>query len=226
MADEIRCMVVGDIQTNCYAYVSEGACLVVDPGASGGRIASALRDVEVVEVVCTHRHHDHVGGVKALVEATGAPWAIGAIDADGALRALELSSHAFYLSDAERRELADPPEPDVLLHEGDVVSVGTARFRVLETPGHTPGGIVLVGEGTAEGVAFVGDTLFAGGCGRCDLLGGDWTAMQGTLARLARCIDPATTLLCGHGPSTTMATELATNPYLQDDAWRPSFGEA
>ena len=226
MADEIRCMVVGDIQTNCYAYVSEGKCLVVDPGAAGDRIAAALRDVEVVQVVCTHRHHDHVCGVRALVEATGAPWAIGANDADGALQAIELSSHAFFLSPGELRDLADPPEPDALLREGGVLAVGTARFRVIETPGHTPGGIVLIGEGTAEGVAFVGDTLFAGGCGRCDLLGGDWTAMRKTLARLAGSIDPSTTLLCGHGPSTTMACELKTNPYLQSDAWRPSFGEA
>ncbi len=225
-SDEIRCFVVGDIETNCYAYVSEGQCLVVDAGASGARIAQALDDVSVALVVATHRHHDHVGGVKALVEATGAPWCIGEIDAEGAVRALEMSSHLFDMSDAARWELADPPAPNRVLHEGDVLEVGTARFRVVETPGHTPGGIVLVGEGTAEGVAFMGDTLFAGSCGRCDLPGGNWDAMQQTLGRLAGLIDPATTLLCGHGPTTTMAQELATNPYLQPGAWRPSSGQA
>lgn len=209
--DEIRCFVVGDIQTNCYAYVSQGDCLVVDPGASGSRIAQQLTDVHVTQVVATHRHHDHVGGVRALVEATGAPWAIGAIDAPRAVQALELSSHVF---DVDGDDIADPPTPDALLHEGDLVEVGTARFRVLETPGHTEGGIVLVGEGTADGVAFVGDTLFAGSCGRTDLLGGDATQMRQTLARLARDIAPETALLCGHGPTTTMAHELATNPYL------------
>ncbi len=209
--DEIRCFVVGDIQTNCYAYVSQGDCLVVDPGASGARIAQQLADVRVTQVVATHRHHDHVGGVRALVEATGAPWAIGAIDAPRAVQALELSSHVF---DVDGDAIADPPEPDVLLREGDVVEVGTARFRVLDTPGHTEGGIVLVGEGSATGVALVGDTLFAGSCGRTDLLGGDWSQMQATLARLAREIAPETTLLCGHGQPTTMAHELAANPYL------------
>lgn len=221
--DEIRCFVVGDLQTNCYAYVSDGACLVVDPGASGARIAEALADVRIEQVVATHRHHDHVGGVRALVEATGAPWAIGAGDAEGAVQALALSSHD--LIDAPG-ELANPPQPDRTLAEGDVLDVGTARFRVVEAPGHTPGGIILVGEGSAEGIAFVGDTLFAGSCGRCDLLGGSWDAMSRTLERLAGLIAPEVTLLCGHGPTTTMGIELKTNPYLQRGAWRPSHGEA
>ncbi len=217
--DEIRLFVVGDIQTNCYAYVSAGECLVVDPGASGARIAEALADVQVTQIVATHRHHDHVGGVRALVEATGAPWAISADDAELAVRSLEVSSHdlSFVIGD-----LSNPPEPDRLLVEGDVVEVGTARFEVLAAPGHTPGGIVLLGHGSAEGVAFVGDTIFAGGCGRCDLLGGDWSAMARTLARLSRLIDPTVTLLCGHGPGTTMGHEIATNPYMQPGAERES----
>lgn len=217
--DEIRCFVVGHLQTNCYAYLSQGECLVVDPGASGARIAEALADTHVTQVVATHRHHDHVGGVRALVEATGAPWAIGAIDAEGATQALKLSSHVFDVGGAE---IDDPPAPDVLLNEDDVLHVGTASFRVVNTPGHTPGGIVLVGEGTAEGVVFVGDTLFAGSCGRTDLLGGSWDQMSQTLQRLSAILDPSVTLLCGHGSTTTMAQELATNPYLQPGAWRPS----
>ena len=214
MADEIRQFVVGHIQTNCYAYISEGSCLVVDPGASGARIAAALEEAHVLVtlIVCTHRHHDHVGGVAALVEATGAPWAISEVDAEGATRALELSSHVF---DVTADEISDPPAADRLLHEGDVIEVGSARFRVMETPGHTPGGIVLVGEGSAEGVCFVGDTLFAGSCGRTDLVGGDPRTMRASLERLKREIDPATTILSGHGPATTMERELATNPFLQ-----------
>lgn len=217
--DEIRLFVVGDIQTNCYAYVRAGECLVVDPGASGARIAEALADVKVTQVVATHRHHDHVGGVRALVEATGAPWAISADDAELAVRAMEVSSHDLSVV---MSELSNPPEPDRLLSEGDVIEVGTARFEVLAAPGHTPGGIVLLGHGSAEGVAFVGDTIFAGGCGRCDLLGGDWSAMARTLARLSRLIDPTVTLLCGHGPGTTMGHEIATNPYMQPGAERES----
>ena len=85
----------------------------------------------------------------------------------------------------------------------------------METPGHTPGGICLVGEGTAEGIAFVGDTLFPGSCGRTDLAGGDSDAMRRSLARMGREIAPQTVLLCGHGPATTMAEELASNPFVR-----------
>lgn len=220
--DEIRLFVVGDIQTNCYAYVSAGECLVVDPGASGARIAEELADVKVTQIVATHRHHDHVGGIKALADATGAPWAISAEDAELAVRSIEVSSHdlSFAIGD-----LANPPEPDRLLSEGDVVEVGTARFEVLAAPGHTPGGIVLLGHGSAEGVAFVGDTIFAGGCGRCDLMGGDWGMMSKTLARLSRLIDPSVTLLCGHGPATRMGYEVATNPYMQPGVERESWSD-
>lgn len=209
--DQIRQFVVGRLETNCYVYVSEGSCIVVDPGAAGAEIAHELEGLEVALVVATHRHHDHVGGVRALVEACGSPWAIGAGDARLVTLALELSSHGFALSS----DLADPPEPDRLLHEGDVLRVGTASFTVIDTPGHTEGGISLLGGGSAEGVCFVGDTLFAGSCGRTDLLGGDHETLMASLTRLTELVPPETALLCGHGPHTTMAMELATNPWLQ-----------
>ena len=127
--DEIRCFVVGDLETNCYAYVSAGECLVVDPGASGARIADELGDVRVTQVVATHRHHDHVGGVRALVELTGAPWAIGEGDAADVVRALEISSHDFV---ALRSELADPPEPDRLLRRA--TRLAASRFWARGVP--------------------------------------------------------------------------------------------
>lgn len=206
--DEIRNFVVGPIQTNCYAYVSGGACMVVDPGAAGAAVAEHLADVRVECVAATHGHGDHVGGVAALVAATGAPFCINAADAERAALAGQPSELGIAYDD-------DAPAPDRTLCEGDVISVGTATFTVMETPGHTPGGIVLVGGGTAEGVAFVGDTLFPGSHGRTDLDGGDEAAIMASLRRMAKEIAPATTLLCGHGPSTTMAAELARNPFLR-----------
>ena len=119
------------------------------------------------------------------------------------------------MSEVGRSYDDNAPDPDRTLAEGDVLTVGTATFTVMETPGHTPGGIVLVGGGSAEGVAFVGDTLFPGSHGRTDLKGGDEATIMASLARMAAEIDPATTLLCGHGPATTMARELATNPFLR-----------
>ncbi len=205
--DELRRYIVTPLQTNCYAYVSEGECLVVDPGGSGAQLATVLDDVHVTCVAATHGHGDHVGGVAALVRETGAPYAIHAADA-------ELARHAGEMSEVGRRYDDNAPDPDRTLAEGDVLRVGTATFTVMETPGHTPGGIVLVGGGTAVGVAFVGDTLFPGSHGRTDLKGGDEATIMASLARMAAEIAPETTLLCGHGPATTMARELAVNPFL------------
>ena len=203
----LRQFVVGAIQTNCYALVSEGECLVVDPGAAGAQIADELCDVRVTGIVATHGHHDHVCGVAALKRATGAPFLIGVNDAARAQRALEMSSHVF---DVSQSDLEDAPEPNRTLSEGDVITVGCEELRVIDAPGHTEGGIVLLG----DGIAFVGDTLFAGSCGRTDLAGGDRQALVRTLAMLKETIPPNTVLLCGHGPETTMGQEIATNPWL------------
>ena len=89
-----------------------------------------------------------------------------------------------------------------------------AAFTVMEAPGHTPGGIVLLGGGTAEHMCFVGDTLFQGSCGRTDLAGGDSEQLKATLARIKREVPPETNLMCGHGEITTMEDELRNNPYL------------
>ena len=215
--DAIHLFVVGRIGTNCYAYASGDSCMVVDPGASGGQIAAELlaKGLKVKLVVATHGHHDHVCGVKALLEACPAPFLVGERDAWRVTQALEISSHAFGKMASATSEEQDAPEPDRTLAEGDVLEVGTARFRVMETPGHTEGGIVLVGEGSAEGIAFVGDTLFPGSCGRTDLLGGDHDTIIRSLSRMGREIAPDTMLLCGHGSSATMGRELATNPFVR-----------
>ena len=150
--DVIHLFVVGPLGTNCYVYASGGRCLVVDPGSSGAAIASGIKELglEVELVVATHGHHDHVCGVKALVEACHAPFAVGKKDAWRVTQAVELSSHLFGRATPDEQ---NAPEPDRTLAEGDVLELGAARFRVMETPGHTEGGIVLVGEGSAEGVA-------------------------------------------------------------------------
>ena len=206
--DELRCFVVGPIQTNCYAYVSEGECMVVDPGASGAAVADALADVRVKYIVATHGHGDHVGGVAALKSAGGADYLIHGADAERATHAGEVSELGIAYDD-------DAPVPDSQLAEGELIRVGSATFEVIEAPGHTPGGVVLLGGGTAEGLAFVGDTVFPGSHGRTDLDGGDEKTIMATLRKLADRIPPATVLYCGHGEATTMERELAYNPFMR-----------
>lgn len=210
--DQIAMFVVGPLETNCYAYLSGKECLVVDPGNSGAAIAEHLpEDTTLKYIVATHGHGDHVGGVRALQEAAGGLFAIKAEDAGRA-------AHAGEPGESGRAYDDNAPAPDLLLKDGDVLELGSAGFRVIEAPGHTPGGICLVGQGTAEHVAFLGDTLFKGSCGRTDLEGGDHDTLMASLARLREQIAPHTNLFCGHGEPTTMEDELATNPWLQPGA--------
>ncbi len=209
--DEIRCFVVGRISTNCYAYISDGKAMVVDPGASGKEIAQILdnENIKVVYIVATHGHGDHVGGVYDLKQATGATWAMSDKDAKFAYRAGTNSELGMKYDH-------DAPKIEQPLHEGDVLTVGTASFEVIAAPGHTPGGIILLGHDSAEGYAFVGDTIFEGAVGRCDLEGGDSNELHATIEKLKKVIPRECTLLSGHGNSTTMGKETDSNPYFRD----------
>lgn len=206
---EIRKFIVGPLETNCYVVVSEGKAMVVDPGYHGAQIAEKLSDVEVELIVATHGHFDHVGGVLALQKATGAEFAMPERDIYMAMNIDEDSWQ--YRVEADE----DAPYPANPLQDGEIIGVGSATFKVIFTPGHTPGSACLLGGGSAEGIAFMGDTLFAGSAGRTDFVEGDQARLMESLERLKKEISPETQLLCGHGPETTMAQELATNPFLQ-----------
>ncbi|MEE1273941.1 MAG: MBL fold metallo-hydrolase [Olegusella sp.] len=207
--DEVRVFLTSPLPTNTYAWISGGECLVVDPGSDGDLLAQELADVKVTHVVATHGHNDHASGVGELVSATGADFARAEADVDWVL------AHAGRPDHWGRAYGSPCPRPDRLLAEGDTVSVGTAVFTVYAAPGHTPGGIVLLGGGSAEGYCFVGDSIFEGSHGRTDLEGGDAAAMDATLHRLAGIIPGDTVLLCGHGNATTMAREIATTPFYR-----------
>ena len=148
---------------------------------------------------------DHIGALKEVKEATDAEVAIHADDA-GFLQARNPLGGIF------RLPLQAIPPPDRLLKGGDSIDVGDLHFLILHTPGHTPGGICLLG----EGVVFTGDTLFnLGITGRTDIPGGSYSQLMNSIHTKLMILPDNTAVYPGHGPETTIGTERQWNPFLR-----------
>jgi hydroxyacylglutathione hydrolase len=199
---------VGPIMANCYILGCEetGKAAVVDPGDDADRILRLLADrkLTVAAIVNTHGHFDHVGGNQRLKAATDAPLMIHAGDAP-MLKRLAADASMFGLS-AE-----NSPAPDRTVDEGDSVEFGKLSLTVLHTPGHSPGGIALRG----DGCVFVGDTLFAGSIGRTDLPGGNYETLIRSVREKLFVLPDDTRVFCGHGPETTVGREKKHNPFFR-----------
>ena len=185
----IRQLELGHMDNFCYLVGCEKTrkAMMIDPGADVERImAEAEKERLVIEtIVNTHGHADHTAGSAKLKALTGAHIIMHALDA------------------------AAVPEADVRLTGDQDLPLGAIRFKVIHTPGHTPGGICLY----AAPHLFTGDTMFVGGVGRTDFPGGDPRALARSIAvRLAPL--PASTLVHpGHGPDTTIGREQRVNPF-------------
>ena len=187
---------VGSFEVNCTILHRDGEAWIVDPGGEPRRILGGI--------FLTHAHFDHIGGVNAILAAApGTPVYLGERD-------IPVVSHPFNQM---------PPEyPPVAKIEGLRPASEAPLFRVLDTPGHTPGGVSYyledfdAGDG-ARGLLLSGDTLFAGSVGRTDFPGGDMATLMASLRSL-RALPPGTLVVPGHGPETTLAREFASNPFL------------
>ena len=193
---QIHTLPLGDYQTNCYILHQEGNrdCVVIDPGYEPEIILSYLRekDLTLQAILLTHGHFDHVGAVRELAAQT---------DCRVYLNPKDLSMPPMLT--------AGPLYYTNTYGEGDQLDIAGITFRVLETPGHTPGSVCLI----TENNIFSGDTLFCGSCGRTDLPGGDYRAMKESLKRLSALREDYA-VYPGHGSNTTLAWEQKTNPYL------------
>lgn len=212
---EIETLANGPIQTNSYAVISDNECVIIDPAWEGESLVAHIRvehpGVHVLGSVCTHGHADHVGGVAGVRAAVGAEALYELCGKDVAVPHMNIEEQRAMWG----IETPDPGEPTRLLAEGDTIELGAICLQVIEAPGHTPGGIVLFAATEQGNIAFVGDTLFPGGHGRTDLSGGDEAAILRSLSKLARLLPPDTVCLTGHGDSTTVASELMQNPFMQ-----------
>lgn len=196
---------VGPIGANCY-LVPDGAglCAVVDPGDEFLRIDDALQDggLTPCAILLTHGHFDHIGAARALHEKYGCPIVVGQNDAE----LLENPARSLAGTDGNGRYRFSA---DRTVRENDLIGAGGLSFRVIDTPGHTKGGVCYL----CENMLFSGDTLFRGDCGRTDLYGGDWLTLRRSLQKLSALPDE-TRVFPGHGPATDMAAEHAGNPAL------------
>ena len=200
-------LVVGPFASNCYIVGSQSnkEGMIIDPGDEAKQILKRVKDLEldIKFIVLTHGHIDHTGALKEVKEATGAEVVIHGDDAKSLKN--QLVAIAFGLS------YPTPPRPNRLLKGGESLDVGGMHFEVLHTPGHTSGGICLLG----EGVVFSGDTLFNYGIGRTDLPGGSSSQLMNSIQTKLMTLPDNTVVYPGHGPDTTIGAERVGNPFLR-----------
>lgn len=203
----IRKLVVGPLSSNCYIVGSESTHegMIIDPADEVENILKTVQTLglKIKVIVLTHGHPDHVGALKPVKEATGAEVAAHSDDAEW----IQNQPLSMVFGPA----YPTPDAPDRLLHEGDVIDIGDLSFSIIHTPGHSPGGICLLG----QGVLFSGDTLFNSGIGRYDLPGGDYDRLIDSLQAKLMPLPAETIVHPGHGPETTIGAERQSNPFLR-----------
>ncbi len=203
----VDALIVGPLQVNCYIVSCSATreAVVIDAGDDAERILAFLQqnDLVVKMILNTHGHFDHQGGIKALVEATGAPFLLHRAD----LPVLERSREHAALYGLNTTQA---PTPDRFLEDGEELAFGQETLKVMHTPGHSPGGVCFYGGGHL----FCGDTLFAGSVGRTDLPLGDHDRLIQSIRESLLPLDETTEVHPGHGPDTTIGREKLVNPFI------------
>jgi hydroxyacylglutathione hydrolase len=202
----VESRVVGEFQENTYLVVDESSkrAVLVDPGAEPERLIAMVKESKAVleAIWLTHGHLDHIGGIVGVRKKWNVPVYLHAAD-------LPLYVRAHAQAELYDVPFEQPEEPDYYVADGDTLRVGSIDFSVLHTPGHSPGHVLFTHDHTILG----GDLLFAGSIGRTDLQLSDPARMEESLARISE-FDDQVQLFPGHGPSTTIGRERATNPFL------------
>ncbi len=173
----INRIIVGELQTNCYIIESEGEGIVIDPGAEPEGILNESKGINIILILLTHNHFDHIGGVVKLKAITAATTAIHPLDwIDGF---------------------------DKELNDREKIDLGEEQIDVIHTPGHTPGSCCFF----VKDILFSGDTLFPGGPGNTSLQGGDENEIKRSIKEKLLSLPDETKVYPGHGPSTTIGNE-------------------
>lgn len=207
----VRAWSLGPFETNCYVVAAAGTadCWIVDPGLGPGEVIEAVRrdGLRPAAIILTHAHLDHVAGVPDVLRAFPRTPIIGHAserDWPGDPNLNLSAGYGFPIS---------VPGANRFVEDGDTLRLGDDAWRVLHTPGHSPGGITLYN--AAAGVAIVGDTLFAGSIGRSDFPGSDEATLHASIRERLYALPDSTRVLPGHGPETTIGREKRSNPFVR-----------
>ena len=203
----IKRLVVGSLSANCYIVgntdTREG--MVIDPGGNPEDILKTITDskFDIQTIVLTHGHSDHIAALFDIQDRTGADVAIHIEDADF-LEGRGSFSSMFGIS------YKTPETPDRLLHEGDIIEMGSTRFTVVHTPGHTPGSICLL----TEDRIFTGDTLFYRGIGTTLMPGSSRRQLIDSIRTRLMVLPDDFKIYPGHGRESTIGAERRSNPFI------------
>ncbi len=207
---KIQQLTVGMMGVCCYIVSCEktGKAAIIDPGGDEEKILDACRkeNLDVEYIIATHGHPDHVCGNGPIQEATGAKIIMHKDDAEFFARP-EIKDYFSMLG------LAESPPADIIVEDGDTITIGEEKLQVLHTPGHTPGGICLYNAPDC----FTGDTLFVGGVGRTDFQGGSMQELSRSIQEKLLTLPADTVVWPGHGyggSKSTIGEEARSNPYF------------
>ena len=202
---EIKSAVFGMLENNCYLITDKASAesALVDCTDDSKKMMDFISDTDLKYIFLTHGHFDHIEGVKAVKEKTEAKVVISSQDAP-MLSSSKLSLATF---SGIRQENT---QPDIIVNDGDIVTLGESEIRVMSTPGHTKGSVCYL----CDDSIFSGDTLFFCSCGRTDFPGGSDAEMSSSLKRLAA-LERNYTVYAGHGRNSTLDYERKNNPYMR-----------
>lgn len=205
----LKLFVSPDMGENCYFVIDENTneAIVIDPGAMAEKLKNVIKNEKYnIKAIClTHSHFDHAGAAEELREYTNAPVFI----CEG--EEIVAESSVYNLSQMFGEPFTVPY--DRVLKDGDVFDFGNLSFKVLLTPGHTPGGCCYYFE--KEGVVFSGDTLFFASVGRTDFPGGDGKDLIESIKNKIFTLPKETLVYTGHGKNTTVEYEIANNVFCR-----------
>lgn len=200
---------VGPLFVNCYVVYDENKkeAAIIDPGDEPDLVLEFIKEehLNVKYIICTHGHFDHIGAVKEIKDETQAKILIHEKEIEIYRKSHQAAIQFFGL------EIDPQPEPDILLKDNEKIKIGSIHFKVIHTPGHSPGSICLY----TEGCIFTGDTLFSGSVGRTDLFGGSMQELLNSLKKIAS-LPSETKVFPGHGPKTTIGNEIKYDPFYQE----------